>query len=302
VIIFVIAAAVMVAAAVAIVLVPLLRRHTATDVVREASNVALLRDQLADLERDLDAGTIGNDQYEQAKLELEQRVIEESKAQAAPAAVPSRAGAITAGVLGGVIPVAAVIIYLLLGGTQAFAPQAATAEGGGDQHAMSPAKIEEMLGTLKAKLAQEPGNAEGWVILARTYYSMGRNAEAVPAFEKATALLPDDANLYADYADVLGGLQGGLDGKPTELVERALKLDPTQWKALALAGTIAFDRKDYAKAVEYWERMKATVPPGSPMAQMATAPLSPRATRSVPSRGSTAISHSMPPRPRTSPT
>ena len=55
-------------------------------------------------------------------------------------------------------------------------------------------------------------------------------------------------------------------GKSLELIERALKADPTHWKALALAGTAAFNRKDYKGAVAYWERMKATVPPGSPIA------------------------------------
>ena len=84
-------------------------------------------------------------------------------------------------------------------------------------------------------------------------------------------------DLLADYADALGAAQGGtLQGKPLELVERALNVDPTQWKALALAGTAAFNRKDYAQAVAYWERMKATVPAG----------LADRADRSSEHRGS----------------
>jgi cytochrome c-type biogenesis protein CcmH len=62
-------------------------------------------------------------------------------------------------------------------------------------------------------------------------------------------------------------MQGGSCGKPLELVARALAADPTQWKALALAGTAAFDRKDYVRAAAYWERMKASVPPGSQIAQ-----------------------------------
>jgi cytochrome c-type biogenesis protein CcmH len=105
-------------------------------------------------------------------------------------------------------------------------------------------------------------------VLARTYYQLNRFPEATRAYEHAAALMPDDATLLADYADALAAAQGGaLQGKPLELVARALAVDPTQWKALALAGTAAFDRKDYAQAVAYWERMKASVPPGSPIAQ-----------------------------------
>ena len=125
-----------------------------------------------------------------------------------------------------------------------------------------------MVVKLAAKLEQEPGNAEGWVVLARTYYVLKRFPEAARAFEKAVALAPDVPDLLADYADTLGAAQGGnLQGKPMELVQRALKLDPTHWKALALAGTAAFEQKDYRKAVEYWECLKPTVPPDSDIAR-----------------------------------
>ena len=123
-----------------------------------------------------------------------------------------------------------------------------------------------MAANLAAKLEKEPGNVDGWVMLARTYYAINRHAEAARAFDRAVALVPDNADLLADYADSLGASEGGLRGKSLELIERALKADPTHWKALALAGTAAFNRKDYRQAVEYWERMKKTVPPDSSIA------------------------------------
>ncbi len=123
-----------------------------------------------------------------------------------------------------------------------------------------------MAAKLAARLQNEPDNVDGWVMLARTYYALNRHAEAARAFDRAVALVPDNADLLADYADALGAAEGGLKGKSLELIERALKADPTHWKALALAGTAAFNRKDYKSAVAYWERMKATVPPGSSIA------------------------------------
>jgi cytochrome c-type biogenesis protein CcmH len=270
---FVVIAAVMVAAALAWILVPLLRGAAGTGVAREASNVAILRDQLKELEADLGTGVVQPEQYEQARRELESRVLEESKAQAgSSASVPSAASAWTAAIVAGSLPLGALLIYVALGNFTAFAPLSArnaesVAEGGAS-HDVSPAQIEKMIEEVKARLAKDPGQSEGWVILARTYYSLNRYPEAANAFERAAALLPGDAGLLADYADALGASQGGtLQGKPLELVARALAIDPTQWKALALAGTAAFDRKDYAQAVTYWERMKATVPTGSPLAQ-----------------------------------
>ena len=75
--------------------------------------------------------------------------------------------------------------------------------------------------------------------------------------------MPDEPDLLADYADALAMSQGrDLSGKPLELVKRALKIDPTHWKALAMAGTAAFDRKDYKGAVDYWERLRSSQPRG----------------------------------------
>jgi len=264
---FVSIAAAMLVAALVWVLVPLLRGTHREGVVREASNVAILRDQLAELETDLANGTMPREQYEQARRELETRVLEESKAAPAAAAGPSHAGAYTAAVLGGALPIAAAVLYFVLGGYQALAPGVTTAArpDSNAQHDLSPQKVAEMAASLAAKLEKEPDNAAGWSTLAHTYYSLSRFPEAVAAYQRAEKLLPDDADLLADYADALGAANQSLAGKPTELVNRALKANPSQWKALALAGTIAFDRKDFKQAVVYWEQLKATLPPDSEM-------------------------------------
>ncbi len=267
---FVSIAAAMVVAALAWVLVPLLRGPRAEGVVREASNVAILRDQLAELDNDVASGIVQREQYDQSRRELEQRVLEESKAAPGGAAsgVPSSAGAWTAAILGGALPIAAMLLYLTLGSHQAFGPGAAAASGAGDaKHDTSPQKISEMAAGLAARLEKEPDNASGWSTLAHTYYSLKRFPEAVAAYERAAALLPEDADLLADYADALGAATNSLDGKPAELVKRALKANPGQWKALALAGTIAFNGKQYRQAVGYWEQLKVVLPPESEMAQ-----------------------------------
>jgi cytochrome c-type biogenesis protein CcmH len=254
----------MVAAALAWILVPLLRGTTGAGVTGEASNVAVLRDQMHELETDLRNGTISRENYELARQDLERRALEESKnPERTVASMPSRAGALTAALVAGALPIAAMLIYVALGNFEAFSGGATAG-----RHDVSPEQIAKMIKELEGRLEKDPGNAEGWSILARTYYQLNRFPEATRAYEHATALRPDDAQLLADYADALAAAQGGtLQGKPLELVTRALAADPTQWKALALAGTEAFDRKDYAQAVAYWERMKASVPPGSQIAQ-----------------------------------
>jgi cytochrome c-type biogenesis protein CcmH len=269
---FVSIAAVMVVTALVWVLVPLLRGPRAHGIVSEASNVAILRDQLAELDNDVANGVAPRERYEQARSDLEQRVLEESKAASGGpgSGAPSSAGAWTAAILGGALPIAAALLYFTLGSHQAFAPGSAvtaTAGAGDAQHDMSPQKVAEMASNLAARLEKEPDNAEGWSVLAHTYYSLKRFPEAVGAYERAAKLLPDNADLLADYADALGAATNSLDGKPTELIARALKANPTQWKALALAGTVAFNQKDFKQAVAYWEVLKGTLPPDSEMAK-----------------------------------
>lgn len=267
---FILIAAAMVAVALAWLLVPLLRHRSQPDVDRAASNVALLRDQLREIDSDVANGTLSAERAAQAKAELETRVLDEATAAPPPAAAgTSRAGQRSAFALAVLVPVAAAGIYLTLGTPEALSPQAEVAAGAsGGGHDLTPAQMEDMVGRLAAKLEKEPANVEGWVILARTYYVMKRYADASRAFERAVALAPDVPELLADYADVLGAAQGGnLAGKPTELINRALAVNPTYWKALALAGTAAFNVKDYKSAVMHWERLKANVPPDSSIAQ-----------------------------------
>jgi cytochrome c-type biogenesis protein CcmH len=133
---------------------------------------------------------------------------------------------------------------------------------------VSDAEVEAMLKRLTDRLAQQPEDAEGWSMLGRSYMVLGRFADAVGAFRKLLALRPDDAQALVDLADAQA-MQAGrkLAGEPEKLIQRALELDPRNLKALALAGTIAFDRGDFAAAVRHWEAAIAAAQPGSELAQ-----------------------------------
>jgi cytochrome c-type biogenesis protein CcmH len=129
-------------------------------------------------------------------------------------------------------------------------------------------QIAQMADRLAERLRQDPQDAAGWAMLARSYTALGRHAEAVTAYERAVALNGQDASLLADYADALAVTRDTrLAGEPLALVERALKLDPRHLKALSLAGTAAFERKDYAAAAAHWERLLEAAPPDSPFAE-----------------------------------
>jgi cytochrome c-type biogenesis protein CcmH len=262
---FAMAAVVLVAIGLAWVLRPLLGRRADGDVLREASNLSILRDQLRELDADLAAGIVSAAQHREARAELERRVLDEARGKASGPASDRVAGTRTAIALAFLIPVAAVLLYLQIGDRDAFSPMASGPQGG--DHSISQQEMEAMVAKLAERMRANQGDPEGWAILARSYYVLGRFPEASEAYARLTEMVPNDADLLADYADALAMAQGRkLAGKPMEIVQRALKVDPTQWKALALAGTDAFDRKDYRAAVGYWEKLRGVVPPDSDMA------------------------------------
>ena len=139
---------------------------------------------------------------------------------------------------------------------------------------MSPEHV-EMIKALSARLEQNPNDGKGWAMLARSYAVMGRYNEAVPAYEKAVNLIPNDPVLLVDYADILGVVNGkNLQGKPAELIQKALLLDPTNVKGLNLMGTAAFQAGEYIHAVSYWEKLLQLLPPDSPTAKQVSASIS----------------------------
>ena len=261
---FAVTAIAMLAAACAFVLVPMLRRQRDAAELDVASNLSVLRDQRRELEADRVHGVLSPEQYEIARLELDRRVLEEAGEPGKEAAA-SRVAPWFAAVVAGALPTAAALLYLTLGTPTALLPGGAAAEVAAQQR-VAPQEIDTMIERVKERLASRPDDREGWRVLGRTYLALGRIPEAVATYERATTLIPDDADLLADYADALASSQNrSLEGKPAALIERALLVDATQWKANALAGTLAFERGDYAKAVEHWERVKRAMPADSPI-------------------------------------
>jgi len=256
-ILFALGALALIAATLWFLLWPLARAPQGTAAAdAAATNAAVLRDQLTELERDHSAGTIADADYEQAKLELKRRLLEDTAvAEGAPAATRRRPIAAVATAIA--LPIAAAGLYFLLGAPDALDP-------GQTQPQLGRADIEAMVDKLAQRLQSRPDDAEGWVMLGRSYRVLGRNEEAARAYAKAEKLVANDSRLLVDYAEALALANGGnLQGKPAELVARALELDPDNPLGLMLSGAAAFQREDYAGALRQWEKVQSRLEPGS---------------------------------------
>jgi len=246
---------------------PLLKRPAQITSEQEKT-LPVYRQQFSELEQDLTNGLLTDEQYQTARHELERRVLEETgsietSSMTSGGLVNLRAVALSVAMI---IPAASGVLYWTLGNPAAMTHPAVSsaAQGGSGEDPQMADNLNQLIDRLKKKLEQNPNDAPGWTMLARSYMAMDRYADAVPIFDKAVKLNPNDADMLADYADALAVHQGRkLEGKPETLIEKALKVDPNHVKALMLAGTVAFNRKDFALAVKDWERARANLPPDS---------------------------------------
>jgi cytochrome c-type biogenesis protein CcmH len=253
------------------------------------NTIEALKQKLAQLKQLHASGVLPDDKFEEGKGALERQILDlvlsgapvaaapqaAASAKAAAAAHADGAGATTAkpsglllaGLAIGVVAIAAAG-YLLkatpVAQGEAEQTQMLSADGKPAPHATGAEQIAAMTEKLSERLKEKPDDVEGWSMLARSFSVLGRHADALKAYEKASNLRKDDPTLLADYADSLAvNNNSDLEGEPMKLVERALKLDPKNLKALYLAGTYAFNKKDYPSAITFWEKLVQVGPPGN---------------------------------------
>lgn len=238
------------------------------------AKVQALRLQLQQLQARHDQGALDDEAYRVARAALEQQILAAvvgTPAASAPAAAATGAPAGYRGaLLGGVAAVLVIVGAAAWWQSRQSAPQAPVAAAAGGASAAPHAMGRDQMAALAARLAErlktQPDDAEGWAMLGRSYAAIGRPADALAAYDRVLKLKPNDAAVMADYADALAIKNGrSLEGEPLQWIDKALKADPNNIKALGLAGTVAFNRGDFALAAQHWDRAVKVGPPDHPI-------------------------------------
>ena len=266
------------ALAIAFVLPPLLREAPRPP-RDEALDAAILRDQLSELERDLQEGVLGQKDYAQARADLERTLLENS---APPESVDvprdRRRSLGVALLLAALIPSTSWLIYDRIG-VGASGIDFLTRPHDPHLDALGPGSampdIEAMLARVRQRVTDDPTDYASWNLLARSLYNLDRIDEALEAWRSAIDHGLEDADTLVRYADLLADRQGRLtrQSEAYPFIERALNLDPEHTTGLWLAGTAAFNEGDTASARAYWQRLQALLPADSEMARIIRANL-----------------------------
>ena len=223
----------------------------------EKLTLTIFEERLLELEHERSDGLISDEQLHAAKLEMEHDLLDEvNTAELSPEAgsmsvhkTPDWIGALTIFVL---VPAIAIPVYYSIG-----EPRIVTALQETPQQAMQEqlASVDEMLERLEEKMKQNPEERQGWQMLGRSYVSLGRYEQAVTAYEKLHALAGDDPEVLIPFASALSMATGDFRGKPETLIAKALEIQPNNEAGLWMAGFLEYQRQDFTKAVDYWNRL-----------------------------------------------
>ena len=265
--VFWIVAVLLIVAALLFLLPPLIQKGESQDVLdRDELNATIFKDQIEELDGDLEAGVLTREQYDTARHDLEKSFIKgaEENSEASMASQTDKIiGRSAAVVIGVVIPILAVSLYALLGSGEAgLKPEDARPQVQAEGH---DGTLEEQIRKLQDHLQTSPDDIESWVMLARSYYFMKQYGPASETFARVSSMLQDsNPDILADYADALAMANGrNMAGQPYELVKKALTIQPFNQKALWLAGTASYQAQDFATTLEYWKRLLQIFPKGS---------------------------------------
>ncbi|MDH4215669.1 MAG: c-type cytochrome biogenesis protein CcmI [Gallionella sp.] len=247
--------AVLLIVALLFVVLPLWRNTSnKNDVLRDAANLEILRDQSAELDADLRNGLLTQDAYEQGKRELQARLLEEVQTTVQPVKLQHNPAKMLAVVLAVLLPLFSVMLYLKIGNTNAIL----YAEGSGS---LGP---EAALQELERKVERQPGDPNNLVALARAYSELKRYPEAVSAYGKLVKLVPDAAQVWAEYAYVYALANNrSLKGEPDRFLNKALDLDENNILTLELSGSAAMERGDYFAVITHWTKLVNLLPPNN---------------------------------------
>ena len=258
----------LVTATLLLLVLPLLRRTSAANApADQAAVTSIYRDYKRQIEADYAARTITEAERDASLADLTTRLGQELGQDPSANVVRSeRSRWIAAMVLVACVPVVAGLLYFTLGNPAAVSGAAtASAESPHGSGTGDDPKMAAIVDALAKKLQANPDDGEGWAMLGRSYRVLGRFDASAMAYAEAAKRLPPNAVVYTEWAEAVAQAQGKtLTGQPTELLDRALAVDPNYQKALALAGSAALERNDNATAAALWKRLRATLPADSP--------------------------------------
>lgn len=257
--------------AMAFIVLPLLRARYKTGISADELNLSVFKQQLAELDSDLEAGILDQARYDAAKKDLEKELLADVSGEQSDSSVAPSKGTRTMALSALLVPLVALLFYQLLGSPEIIQRLAEQPTSGETQSAQAQTSgtdnlppMQELVARLAAKLEQEPNNQQGWVMLGRSYMTLKQYPKAMKAYERALQLDGENISTLLAYAEAIAAIAGNnFTGKAAPLVEKAYSLEPENPNVLWISGILAYQQGNYQVALDHWERLQTLLPPQS---------------------------------------
>jgi cytochrome c-type biogenesis protein CcmH len=253
------------------VALPLMRKQVTPGITSDELNLAVFKQQLAELDNDLALGVLDQASYDAARKDLEKELLSDISETTQPSESKNTGQIMAWSAL--VIPLAALLIYQFMGSPEIIArlasqpagmPTASTQSQSQGSSTENLPPMEELVKRLSAKLQEQPDNLEGWVMLGRSYIAMNDPSAAINAFERAMEINDKHVGLLLAYSEAIASNRGNdFTGQAAPMVEKAFQLEPDNPNALWIAGILAYQRTDYQEAVDRWSKLRGMLKPQS---------------------------------------
>ncbi len=246
--------------AVLFLLLPLFsKKGQQSKVERDAVNIQAAATRLSELKLELENGLISQDRFDNYKLELETAALDDLRNDASSETQEHKGNRILAVIVALLVPLLSIVIYQQLGNEAAFHPELQT-----DESAIASQEIEKMLVAVEQAVKENPDDIEGRIALAQVYVELERYSDAATVYLELMKLRPNDPDVLVNYAEALARSHGNrLTGKPTELLNEALEIEPKHGRALWLAGFAEQQADNKEGALAHWRHLLAGMEEGS---------------------------------------
>lgn len=253
-------------AAIAAVALPLIGKGIRRAPERSAFDIAVFKDQLREVETDRERGVLNETEADAARLEIERRML-----ATAPTDGTDTNGAkspaidrLTTVAVAVAVPLAAFAVYFHLG-SPGYDDQPFAARPQTPQHADAPADIKNMVESLAKRMEQDPNNADGWALLARSYAVMERYEDAIAAYRRALKLVDNDEQLAIDLAETMvQQAQGRVTQQAQAIFKEMLGYNPAIPRAVYYLALAEAQNGNFRGAIQGWTDLLAWSPPEAP--------------------------------------
>jgi cytochrome c-type biogenesis protein CcmH len=235
----------------------------------ESSNAELYQQRLAEVELDIDNGLLGGTEAKKIKEELKLTLLNQDENKTKLNSKSGATSTTAAIILLLIIPIFSISMYQYLGQPALIEQSALLSEfHKADTKEKKLESVEKMLTQLEQRMINQPDNVDGWLMLTNSYAALERYPDALRAVDNLYRLRGDDPSVLLRYADILAMTNGGTyAGKPSELINEAMRIDPENPNGLWFAGLAANERGDIVEAINYWQRLIPKLEEGSEQQQ-----------------------------------